>query len=232
VSLVDPNIHVVHSILVRAELPLPTIALAVCILDSLNSRFARSWRRSCPLTIPDGSSRQEPHIDSIHPEVIVLAALIISVKFLDDQESTTQSYAENWGSRQWTCAQINASLHCIMENLGYRILPLWTEELIAGALEDMETAGRYAGGSLRAKPLWTKDLDLKAVITSKAVWSENKLVTPVETPKSENVRGMDVGPETRQTFGLARGNSGQTSKLPTVTVTEFFPAYSEPVLED
>jgi hypothetical protein len=146
-SLMDPSVRLVHALLVRAELPLPTIALAAIILDSLNSRFALSWRRSCPLSASSASPElPKSHIDSIRPELVILASLIISVKFLDDQENSTRLYSEDWGSARWTCEQINATEKCIMENLGYRILPLWNEELIGDALYDMERAGESAQG--------------------------------------------------------------------------------------
>ncbi|KJR81818.1 uncharacterized protein SPSK_00783 [Sporothrix schenckii 1099-18] len=51
-SLATPSVALVQAMLARAALPLDTVALAVCILDSLDSRFARAWRLTCPLTPP------------------------------------------------------------------------------------------------------------------------------------------------------------------------------------
>ncbi|OAA62572.1 hypothetical protein SPI_04112 [Niveomyces insectorum RCEF 264] len=48
-SLATPSVPLVQAMLTRAQLPLDTIALAVCILDALDSRFARAWRLTCPL---------------------------------------------------------------------------------------------------------------------------------------------------------------------------------------
>lgn len=48
-SIVTPSVPLVQAMLTRAQLPINTIALAVCILDSLDSRFARTWRLTCPL---------------------------------------------------------------------------------------------------------------------------------------------------------------------------------------
>jgi len=120
-------------------LPPETMALACCILDSLNSRFALLWRRTLPR---EDSRRVEPvHIDSIRPEVIILAALVIAVKFLDDMQYPLSLCAEFWGRGRWSCDQIVISEHCINENLGYKIHPLWQDELIRDALKDMKNAG-------------------------------------------------------------------------------------------
>jgi hypothetical protein len=202
--------------------------LAVCILDSLNSRFALSWRRSFPLTNSESPEHQPLHIDSIRPEVIILAALIISVKFLDDQQSTTRLYSEDWGSWKWTCDQINATEHAIMENLNYRLLPLWTEGLISDALEEMERAGRYVCRRARHSMLQTPELDLKTVFSGKAVWSAEKQLTPAETPMPENIRGtVDLDPETRRAFAVDHGIMGQNTALPKMPVGETFPLYTE-----
>ena len=40
---------------------------------------------------------------------------------------------------------MNYTQWCIMENLGGRLLPLWEESVIVGALEDMERASKQAG---------------------------------------------------------------------------------------
>lgn len=153
----------------RAALPMDTIALAVCILDSLNRKFSMSWRLSCPLTATPSQrpgfnkrhtlppeahaglagyeAHDEPerlHIDDIFPEVIILAALVVAAKFVEDSQEPTTWYAGAWGRGLWTCAQINQTERCIMENLNYRIMPLLNRELIADAVADMQLAGRFA----------------------------------------------------------------------------------------
>ncbi|OIW31958.1 hypothetical protein CONLIGDRAFT_557181, partial [Coniochaeta ligniaria NRRL 30616] len=147
-SLATPSVSTVHEILTRANLPSETVALAVCILDSLNSKFSHNWRLSCPLACLEGTSaparHARPHIDAVCPEVIVLASLIVAVKFLEDYQEPTHHYASNWGNDLWTCEQINVTERCIMESLGYRIMPLWDRQLIEDALADMQRAGRQA----------------------------------------------------------------------------------------
>lgn len=177
-----------HTLLCHAELPRPVLALACCILDSLNSRFALTWRNSCPLnkTCSPDSSDEEMDINSIRQEVIVLSAIIISVKFLDDKDCSTQIYAEEWGSGQWTCEQINATQKCILKNLGYRILPLWTTELIGDALKDMEKAGALARAAMAENVLKVKGTNPARLSPGKAIWTAQEQLTPVETPTSEN----------------------------------------------
>jgi hypothetical protein len=118
------------------------------MLDSLNCRFALPWRQGFPLHAPlipcglDFARGPEQHIDSIHPEIIVLAALVLAVKFLDDQQQSTRHYVTVWGKELWTCDQLNYTVQMIHENLGYRIKPLWDKEIITEALESMDRAGR------------------------------------------------------------------------------------------
>ncbi|EGS21383.1 uncharacterized protein CTHT_0032400 [Thermochaetoides thermophila DSM 1495] len=171
-SVMEPSVQLVHEMLVRANLPMDVIALAVCILDALNSKFSLNWRLLCPLAkpqqppSPSGETTTSPsnkrhtlpaaprggsstfviapqlHIDAVRPEVIILSALVIAVKFLEDSQSPTHWYASAWGKDMWTCDQINVTERCIMESLGYRIMPLWDATLIADALRDMERAGK------------------------------------------------------------------------------------------
>lgn len=181
-SLATPSVPTVHEMLTRANLPAATIALAVCILDSLNSRFSHHWRVACPSA--------QLHIDAVRPEVIILASLIIAHKFLEDSQEPTHRYARKWGGDAWTCEQINVTERCIMENLGYRILPLWDRELIEDALADMERAGRQAvldlhrGEHKQHQPVMS---------SGKATLGLGMQLTPLETPESENLPRRPAG---------------------------------------
>ncbi|KAI0100904.1 hypothetical protein GGR51DRAFT_531349 [Nemania sp. FL0031] len=151
-SFITPSIPSLQQMLARAGLPMDIIALAVCILDSLGSKFSRSWRVSFPLnrqgqsvskrhTLPSVPG-QATHINSVFPEIIILAALVIADKFVEDMQSPTQYFASNWGNNLWTCDQLNFTERCIMESLDYRILPLWDPALIKQARHDIEMARR------------------------------------------------------------------------------------------
>lgn len=161
-----PSFTVVQEMLVRADLPMDVIALAVCILDSLTWKFSRSWRASFPLspimttttttttTNPDTSTNagadeepeQQPspprHIDSVFPEVIILGALVIASKFTEDVQESTRYFSTAWGRGLWSCEQINFTERCIMESLGYHIMPLWSASHIKQARHDIEMARR------------------------------------------------------------------------------------------
>lgn len=153
-SLATASVPLVQTILARACLPIETVALAVCILDSLDARFARNWRLSCPLpgapvankrhTLPAATTfdHRQIHIDSVGPEVIVLAALVIASKFTDDLQASTLYYCRAWGADSWTHEQLNATERCIMASLDYRIMPLCHEDCLADAMVDMQLAAQ------------------------------------------------------------------------------------------
>ncbi|KAK3943847.1 hypothetical protein QBC46DRAFT_361592 [Diplogelasinospora grovesii] len=204
-SLATPSVQLVHDILRRANLPLDAIALAVCILDSLSSKFSLNWRLLCPLTNQrDTSSKrhtitatsplpEQLHIDCVNPEVIILASLMIATKFLEDCQEPTQCYRSTWGKNMWTCEQINVTERCIMESLGYRILPLWDPELITDALGDMERAGKQAvmpllpnGCISIPRPHDHHQHQRSKTLGGQAVFGLGLQLTPVETPLSEN----------------------------------------------
>lgn len=170
--LASPSYDLVQAMLSRANLPIETVALAVCILDSLDAKFARTWRLSCPLTgeaimSPTTSSssssskrhtmppellsasyhqralqQQQLHIDAVRPELIVLAALVIAAKFTEDPQEPSCYYCSAWGRGLWTTAQLNATELCIMAKLEYRILPLYNDDVLTDAMVDMQLAAR------------------------------------------------------------------------------------------
>ncbi|KAK4454337.1 hypothetical protein QBC34DRAFT_375508 [Podospora aff. communis PSN243] len=205
-SLATPSVPLVHDMLLRADLPLETIALAVCILDSLSSRFSLNWRLLCPLAQRDpvdhASKRhtfsvspavgQRPtncnqlHIDCVNPEVIILASLVIAVKFLEDRSAGTSYYRLAWGDDMWTSEQLNVTERCIMESLGYRILPLCDPELLADAIDDMDRAGRQALPPLHGNDQVPGPAHTRSVSSGgRAVIGLGIQLTPVETPVSE-----------------------------------------------
>ncbi|RDA92395.1 hypothetical protein CP533_4737 [Ophiocordyceps camponoti-saundersi (nom. inval.)] len=168
-SLATASVPLVQSMLSRANLPLETVALAVCVLDSLDSRFARAWRLCCPLLLPDAvpnkrhslpptpplprlvqqQQQQQQHIDSVRPELIILAALVIAAKFTEDPHQPTQFYCLRWGKALWSHCQLNATERCIMESLNYRIMPLCDEDYLADAMVDMQLAARQRDHHVR-----------------------------------------------------------------------------------
>jgi hypothetical protein len=178
--LATPSVPLVQALLARSNLPLDSIALAVCILDSLDSKkFARMWRASCPLIAaaaatavdvdvslsaclppsptaspPATPALEEParhhsrtpsqtHIDSVRPEVIIVAALVVANKFLEDPQDRADYYCRVWAGDMWSCPQLNATERCLLEALDYRILPLCDPDLLEDAKADMHFAAVY-----------------------------------------------------------------------------------------
>jgi hypothetical protein len=187
------------------------------------------------------------HIDSIHPEITVLSALILAVKFLDDVQQVTREYASDWGRNLWSCDQINFTQRCILENLGYRLLPLWEESIILEALEDMERAARQPSAEIGSDEDWDTDTCFgsfggapeKRMSDGKAVVGFGEQLTPVETPMVENIPGTrDLPFETKIAFqagGQGRINrEGQRFQLPERSrgsIEEPFPLYVDPMME-
>ncbi|GAW18602.1 hypothetical protein ANO14919_080800 [Xylariales sp. No.14919] len=200
-SFITPSIPTVQQMLSRANLPMDIIALAVCILDSLDSKFSRSWRVAFPLnrqgqpaskrhTLPSAPGHAS-HINSVFPEIIILAALMIADKFVEDMQSPAQYFTTAWGNNLWTCEQINFTERCIMESLGYRILPLWDPALIKQARHDIEMARREiiqqttgCGGEDGRK-------HFKSMSSGHAVVGLGLQLTPAATPDSERVTSFD-----------------------------------------
>ena len=166
-SLATASVPMVQGMLTRANLPIETVALAVCILDSLDKKFARMWRLSCPLsntseppspatsasinkrhTLPptpladDMLQPRHLHIDSVRPELMILSALVIAAKFTEDPQEPTTYYTRCWGKALWSSAQLNVTERLVMESLGYRIMPLTDEAYLADAMVDMQLAAR------------------------------------------------------------------------------------------
>jgi hypothetical protein len=79
----------------------------------------------------------------VQPEVIILAALVIANKFLEDLQNRADYYCRVWASDMWSCPQLNATERCIMEELDYRIMPLYDPDLLEDAKVDMHFAAVY-----------------------------------------------------------------------------------------
>jgi hypothetical protein len=186
---------------------------------------------------------EEQHIDSVSPELIVLSALILAVKFLDDAQQATREYGEEWGKGLWTCKQINFTQWCILENLGYRLLPLWEHSIILEALGDMERAGQQHNPEIYGAD---EDWDAATFFGSfgglghernmrdgKTILGLCEQLTPAETPMVENIKGtQDVSLETRNAF-QSGSRSEEYLTLPDrpATTREPFPMYVEPSIE-
>ncbi|KAI3335216.1 hypothetical protein F4824DRAFT_160404 [Ustulina deusta] len=200
-SFITPSIPAVQSMLARANLPMDIIALAVCILDSLNSKFSRSWRVAFPLsrqgqpaskrhTLPSAPGHAT-HINSVFPEIIILAALMIADKFVEDLQNPAQYFTSTWGNNLWTYEQINFTERCIMESLGYRILPLWDPALIKQARHDIEMARREIIQESTRSVGEDGRKHFKSMSSGHAVVGLGLQLTPAATPDSERATSFD-----------------------------------------
>ena len=224
-SLATPSVPLVQAILTRADLPMDTIALAVCILDSLSSKFARTWRLSCPLatielglghskrhTLPASplTISEQLHIDAVCPEVIIMTSLVIAVKFTEDLQQPTNFYSSAWGRGMWSCEQINFTERCIMEALNYRIMPLMDREIISDTLTDMR---RAESCFVRAEQQRVDAAGhLRSMSTGVAVVGLGLQLTPAETPGAEYAGSFE--PETHAAFHRPAGLSPEFLHLP------------------
>ncbi len=207
----------------RADLPMDVIALAVCILDSLSWKFSRSWRSSFPLNASNGLSSPQ-HIDSVFPEVIILGALIIATKFTEDMQESTQYFSSAWGRDLWSCEQINFTEWCIMESLGYHILPLWNTKYIKQARHDIEMARREMldEDTESHEDNWNAK-HVKSKSAGDAAVGLGLQLTPEDTPISEatspfgNGRGQSqkfISQETQEAFSQAKAVPDDYLHLP------------------
>ncbi|KAG6006410.1 hypothetical protein E4U21_007076 [Claviceps maximensis] len=219
-SLTPASVLDVQALLIRADLAIETVALAVCILDSLDKKFARAWRLSCPPYLDASSSpdlkrhslpptslvyqhqqHQMLHIDSVPPEIIVLAALVIAAKFTVDAPRQTQYYCNAWGRGKWSHHQLNVTERCIMESLDYRIMPLCDEDCLADAMVDMQLAGQQLDHDMREltppESVASNDYDSNFVLghsRSKTMADSTMAtglglsLTPLESPVAESLR--------------------------------------------
>lgn len=154
----------------------------------------------------------------------------------------------DWGKGMWSCEQINYTQRSILENLNYKILPLWQENIILEALEDMERARRQAEkadqsrNTYPAEPsIWDSDWETetyfgsfdgvqKGMSDEKTVLGVGEQLAPAETPMVENIAGTrDVSPETRKAFSGPRREEKHLV-LPDRTL-EPFPSYVDPIVE-
>lgn len=135
------------------------------------------------------------HIDSVPPELIILAALVIAVKFIEDPQQLTQYYCDAWGRGTWSHEQLNVTERCIMESLNYRIMPLCDEECLSDAMVDMQLAGQQVDWDTREltppESLASSDGDSnfilghnrsKTMIPSTAALGLGLSLTPSESP--------------------------------------------------
>jgi hypothetical protein len=169
----------------------------------------------------------------------VLAALILAKKFTDDDSASTRYYAAKWGQGAWSCDQINYTQRCVMENLGYRLLPLWEDKIIQEAKMDMERARKQYVASSSTGMCMGMGMDYEWEMKERRLGFGNACIglqqpTPVETPMIENLGGpeMMVGTATlsRKTKLAFRGEGAYHDEVDGEGGKEQFPLYVDPLV--
>lgn len=128
-----------------------------------------------------------------------------------------------------------------MENLGYRLLPLWEENIISGALEDMDRAARQSLPESGSDAAWAADMCFRSfgaevgrkMSDGKAVVGFEEQLTPAETPMVENVPGTKaLSFETKEAFqpGGTKLEAQQFQLPGRSSLQEPFPTYVDPML--
>jgi hypothetical protein len=115
----------------------------------------------------------------------------------------------------------------ILQNIGYRLVPLWCEEIISGALTDMKRAGQQYEPEIydedneimQEKESLVTFEEGKPMSSGKAVMGPEEQMTPAETPMVGDFDGTrNLSLEARKAF------SGSSGKEP-------FPVYIDPGIE-
>ncbi|KAF2842597.1 hypothetical protein M501DRAFT_1012002 [Patellaria atrata CBS 101060] len=192
-----PSPTVIYTYLTRSELPLQTIALASCVLDSLSRRFPRNWREAMTeASQPPPGAQDIPSLSIASlkdlsgltvplpkAQLVVLAALSIASSYLDDVSSPTDYWC--WLARdKFSARQINSTIRCMLIDIDY-CLHTFTPDMIEEYKADMRRAGGYVSESLAsvssAVAAATEKSQKSNLSLSKSV-EVNGLLTPLPSP--------------------------------------------------
>lgn len=131
VCLHRPSPSTIQTYLEQFTLPLETIALAGCVLDSLSLRFSRKLRESfasVSIEVPSG------------PEVIVLAALALATSYHLDDHFLASHWTNIVALGSVNTQQFNIASRCVLVDINYG-LHSFTPAMIEETLQDMQRAG-------------------------------------------------------------------------------------------
>jgi len=103
-----PSIHLLQSILQRANVTMEVVGLASCILDCLSAQFVRRWRQEyCAV---EGSAER--------CEILAVAALCIALKFLEDTVCFPQSMRNEYFQNIWMVHRADMRTVVILQDVG------------------------------------------------------------------------------------------------------------------
>ncbi|KAF2762137.1 hypothetical protein EJ05DRAFT_198653 [Pseudovirgaria hyperparasitica] len=131
VCLHRPSPSAIQSYLQRCMLPLETIALAGCVLDSLSLKFSRKIREAfaaAHIAMPSS------------PEILVLASLALATSYLADDHLLASYWTGVVAQSSVTAQQLNLTSRCLLLHIGYG-LHGFTPDMVEETKEDMLRAG-------------------------------------------------------------------------------------------
>ncbi|TGZ78536.1 hypothetical protein EX30DRAFT_135060 [Ascodesmis nigricans] len=131
-----PSVRRLQGYLQRANLKMEAMALAGCILDCLSGRFVRQWRAEC-------SDALEMETDS--PEaggiLIVVAALCVAMKFLEDSSYTTRFWALAVCDDLFSPTVLAKTERLVLADLNYCLVGISAPAMLRYSIDEIE---RYA----------------------------------------------------------------------------------------
>jgi len=125
-----PSVKLLHSILQRANLKLEVMALAGCILDCLSSRFVRQWRSDLCGKLSTGCSEAGV--------VIVVVALCIAMKFMEDSSYTSRYWAICICEELFSLDAFMTTERLILSDLNYSLHGISAPETLEWIMDEIK----------------------------------------------------------------------------------------------
>ncbi|KAI8941589.1 hypothetical protein NX059_002804 [Plenodomus lindquistii] len=144
VSSHRPHPAIISSFLARANLPDEIVAFSACILDSLSSRFASTWRDALApsdyardlqnFLRTDSLRTQQLHVS---PDVIVLAALALAHGWLVDRTRSSRHWSAKESAGVFSVGEIEATMRAVLSDMEYGLFRI-KEDVVERRLRNMQ----------------------------------------------------------------------------------------------
>lgn len=134
----SPSVTMMAVILQNANVRLSVVALAGCVLDCLSDQFVKRWRRRC-CDVADGTEAELG-------EVLAVAALAISMKFLEDSAYTNKLWTRNICSDIFPLEAIELTERLVLQDIDYCLHSISTPEQIEECTDRLKRFTAEAAG--------------------------------------------------------------------------------------
>ncbi|KAF1940541.1 hypothetical protein EJ02DRAFT_379579 [Clathrospora elynae] len=185
VSTRPPHASPINGYLNLAQLPEEIVAFAGCMLDALSSRFASIWRDA--LAPSDHARNLEEflrsdsrHVVRIRPEVIVLAALSLSLDFLADGMKSSADWSEWESNGVFTVQEIEATKRAILKDMDYGLLRI-SNDMVQRRLRDMQRPSTCSAMISNPSTKLERRRNVSLSLQGTAVWNHG-VQTPEPSP--------------------------------------------------